>query len=163
MHDHDELMRLADEIMEESVAGWTYGRSELSRKLRTLAQGAKTGGVPDATKELRALYKHHVNTLEYARDQIIARGGECDTVDVMEMRCPVLKRVRDVLAAPPTAAQHEGTAVDEALRMLRQYRAHTLLGAKATQSTRPRWSDLRAAIDTVTAALAPQPKTEGKR
>lgn len=47
--------------------------------------------------ELRALYKHYINTLESARDQIISRGGECDQVDAMEKRDPVLKQVRDVL------------------------------------------------------------------
>lgn len=41
----DDITRLADEIMEQSVAGWTHGRYELSMKLRTLAQQGKAGGV----------------------------------------------------------------------------------------------------------------------
>lgn len=38
MTDHSDPMRLADDLMAESVAGWTYGRCEIAKKLRTLAQ-----------------------------------------------------------------------------------------------------------------------------
>lgn len=67
---------------------------------RALLNGQKAQNETPAevlATELRALYRHHVNTLESARDQIISRGGECDPLDVMEARDPVLKRVRDVL------------------------------------------------------------------
>lgn len=81
------------------------------------AAGVPEGYVP--AHELRAFYKHHVNTLESARDEIVRLGGECDAVEVMEHRDPVLKRVRDMLAAAPqpsdvvTIADIQPPAIDD--------------------------------------------------
>lgn len=70
------------------------------------AAGIRAGGVPES--EVRALYKHYVNTLESGRDRIISLGGECDPVDKMEASDPVLARIRKLLAAAP--AQQQGEA-----------------------------------------------------
>lgn len=110
MHDHDELMRLADEMMEESVAGWTYGRRQLSQKLRTLAQGAKTGGVAEPF----ARGWVHV----FPEDSQGGTPGDWEFHDIAscpEPPCPTCRPAIVVLTdAPPPAAQHEGTAVDDA-------------------------------------------------
>lgn len=66
-------------------------------------------GVEALATELRALYRHYVNTLESARDQIIARGGSCDPVDAMEKSDPVLQRVRNVLEARRLASAPQPT------------------------------------------------------
>ncbi len=67
-------------------------------------------GVEALTNELRALYRHYVNMLESARDQIISHGGECDPLDVMEKRDPVLKRVREVLENQSLASAQQPSA-----------------------------------------------------
>lgn len=52
---------------------------------------------------LQRLYRAYVNLLENGRDRIIERGGQCDPVDVMEARDPVLIEVRAELARPSAA------------------------------------------------------------
>lgn len=47
--------------------------------------------------ELRALYRAYVNLLEVGRDRIVALGGDCDPVDVMEKGGPALCSVRALL------------------------------------------------------------------
>lgn len=53
-----------------------------------------------ARDELRRLYAAYVRLLEIGRDRIIAAGGTCDPVDVMENGDPALVRVREFLAPP---------------------------------------------------------------
>lgn len=53
----------------------------------------------DALKELCRAY---VNMLESARDRIVAHGGDCDLVDVMERADPRLTAARELLAATAT-------------------------------------------------------------
>lgn len=58
-----------------------------------------------ARDEIRRLYAAYVRLLEIGRDRIIAAGGTCDPVDVMEAGDPALVRVRAFLApSPPPAA-----------------------------------------------------------
>lgn len=47
--------------------------------------------------ELQRLYQGYVNMLELGRDRIIALGGTCDPVDVMEEGDPVLRSARAAL------------------------------------------------------------------
>lgn len=47
------------------------------------------------------LYRGYVNVLEIGRDRIIALGGSCDPVDVMEGGDPVLIAARAALAPTP--------------------------------------------------------------
>jgi hypothetical protein len=52
--------------------------------------------------ELKRLYAAYVRLLEVGRDRIIAAGGTCDPVDVMENGDPALKRVRAYLGTEPS-------------------------------------------------------------
>lgn len=65
----------------------------------------QSGSMQDARArdEIRRLYAAYVRLLEIGRDRIIAAGGTCDPVDVMEAGDPALVRVRAFLA-PPAAA-----------------------------------------------------------
>lgn len=47
-------------------------------------------------EEIRRLTLAYVNLLEIGRDRIIALGGDCDPVDVMEAGDPALHRARTV-------------------------------------------------------------------
>jgi hypothetical protein len=49
---------------------------------------------------LRNLYQGYVSTLEIGRDRIIALGGSCDPVDVMENGDPCLIAARATLKEP---------------------------------------------------------------
>lgn len=51
----------------------------------------------EAVKALEKLSLAYVNLLEIGRDRIIALGGTCDPVDVMEAGDPSLRAARDVL------------------------------------------------------------------
>lgn len=50
-------------------------------------------------KALKYLARHYVGVLEHGRDRIIALGGTCDPVDVMERGDPHLRQVREVIAS----------------------------------------------------------------
>ncbi len=52
---------------------------------------------PDMLSELKKLYKAYVHLLESGRDQIVALGGSCDPVDVMEHNDPKLRDTRDFI------------------------------------------------------------------
>lgn len=58
----------------------------------------QTAGEQNARDELSRLYAAYVRLLEIGRDRIIAAGGTCDPVDVMEQGDPALVRVRAFLA-----------------------------------------------------------------
>ena len=54
----------------------------------------------DASKAMvRKLYQGYVNTLEAGRDRILALGGQCDSVEVMEEFDPVLRAARAFVGA----------------------------------------------------------------
>jgi hypothetical protein len=61
----------------------------------------------DENERLRAslkdLIRQYVNMLESARDQIIALGGDCDSVDVMERGDPYLRKAREALGSADAA------------------------------------------------------------
>ncbi|PZR93567.1 MAG: hypothetical protein DI537_10660 [Stutzerimonas stutzeri] len=52
-----------------------------------------------ARDELKRLYAAYVRLIEIGRERIIAAGGTCDPVDVMEDGDPALARVREFLGA----------------------------------------------------------------
>jgi hypothetical protein len=61
---------------------------------------------PDLVKALEKLSLAYVNLLEIGRDRIIALGGSCDPVDVMETGDPSLRDVREVLGRVKGAPDH---------------------------------------------------------
>lgn len=52
-----------------------------------------------ARQELKRLYTAYIDLLEIGRERIIAAGGTCDPVEVMEQGDPALNRVRAFLKA----------------------------------------------------------------
>lgn len=56
---------------------------------------------------LRELILAHVNLLEIGRDRIIAFGGQCSPVDVMEAGAPALRAARSALAEDAGAAEEQ--------------------------------------------------------
>ncbi|MBH5389142.1 hypothetical protein [Bradyrhizobium diversitatis] len=52
----------------------------------------------DLAKELEKLSLAYVNLLEIGRDRIVALGGSCDPVHMMEAGDPSLRRAREALA-----------------------------------------------------------------
>lgn len=53
---------------------------------------------PDLLAEVKRLVLDYVNLLETGRDRIIALGGSCDPVDVMEAGSPALRRAKALIA-----------------------------------------------------------------
>lgn len=53
---------------------------------------------PELLTELKRLRLAYVNLLETGRDRIIALGGQCDPVDVMEHADPALKTAAAAIA-----------------------------------------------------------------
>lgn len=47
---------------------------------------------------LKRLVRSYVNTMESGRDRIVALGGDCDPVDVMERGDPYLRLAKDAIA-----------------------------------------------------------------
>lgn len=156
MHDHDELMRLAKELDEVECADSIDNAvvRKVSAGLRTLAQGAKTGGV--------AVWQYR---------QVAAPNGWHDLEDEGEAQGMTSDGygVRKLYATPPPAAQHEGTAVDDAMV---ERRAREMLAAEYEREgiefvpnairTDPILTTAEArAVRAISAALiATQPKTE---
>jgi hypothetical protein len=56
-----------------------------------------TAEVARRSKAYNVLLSGHMNTLESGRDAIIALGGECDALDVMEANDPWLAETRNAL------------------------------------------------------------------
>lgn len=56
-------------------------------------------------EEMQILYAAYVSCLEICRDQFLQLGGDCDRIDVMEDRDPVLRRARAVMAAAKSPFQ----------------------------------------------------------
>ncbi len=54
--------------------------------------------VPELFEELKRLRLAYVNLLEIGRDRILAFGGSCDPVDVMEASDPALRAVDIIIA-----------------------------------------------------------------
>jgi hypothetical protein len=58
---------------------------------------------------LKDLIRQYVNMLESARDQIIALGGDCDSVDVMERGDPYLRKAREALGSADAGSSNLST------------------------------------------------------
>lgn len=58
-------------------------------------------------EELQKLYRAYVSCIELGRDRIIALGGDCDPVDVMENGDPALIRARAVVDAAKKRASDD--------------------------------------------------------
>lgn len=54
--------------------------------------------VPELLRALRELSRAYVSSMESGRERIIALGGTCDSVDVMERGDPHLAKARGVIA-----------------------------------------------------------------
>jgi len=86
-----------------------------------MSETATTTADAPARSMLKRLYQAYVGTLETGRDRIIALGGTCDAVDVMEAGDPALRAVRDFLAEPappPSAAQAQVANLKAALEAI---------------------------------------------
>lgn len=62
----------------------------------------------DTISALRDLYKAYVRLLENGRDRIVALGGQCDPVDVMERGDPYLRAARDAIAKAKSRESTDG-------------------------------------------------------
>jgi hypothetical protein len=63
-------------------------------RLAKLTRARLIAAAPELLANLTNLQRAYVNLLETGRDKIIALGGECDPVDVMERNDPYLKDSR---------------------------------------------------------------------
>lgn len=79
-------MLMRDDIYHEAIC--TAGRDRI---MRLSLQ------VTDLRQALKDLVRGHVNTLEAGRDRIVALGGDCDPVDVMERGDPYLRKAKEIL------------------------------------------------------------------
>lgn len=64
----------------------------------TFANARLIAAAPDMLAELKRLRLAYVNLMETGYDRIIALGGSCDPVDVMEAGDPAIRRVNEVIA-----------------------------------------------------------------
>jgi hypothetical protein len=53
---------------------------------------------PDLLEALKRLARAYVSTMESGRDRIVALGGDCDPVDVMERGDPYLRIAKEAIA-----------------------------------------------------------------
>jgi len=53
---------------------------------------------PELLEALKRLARTYVSTMESGRDRIIALGGDCDPVDVMERGDPYLRIAKEAIA-----------------------------------------------------------------
>lgn len=58
-------------------------------------------------KALKKLSLAYVSLMEIGRDRIVALGGSCDPVEVMEAGDPSLREIRDVLASVDVGGARE--------------------------------------------------------
>lgn len=63
-----------------------------------LANAYLIAAAPELLTALKDLRRAYINLLESGRDRIIAIGGTCDPVDVMEANDPWLREVTQVIA-----------------------------------------------------------------
>ena len=90
-----------DEFTKWLADGGMLELLESSIKAMKLEKAVEAAGQQNAAlqSELLTLYQGYVNQLESGRDKIIALGGDCDPVDVMERNDPWLISARKVLAS----------------------------------------------------------------
>jgi hypothetical protein len=64
----------------------------------SIANARLIATAPELLDELKKLYRAYVNLLETGRDRIVAAGGQCDSVELMEAADQYLKSSRAAIA-----------------------------------------------------------------
>ncbi len=150
MDKHDELMRLADIIASAiKVAGPdgdipTYKAEYWEKKLRGLAQGAKTGGVP-------------VYQARDCRDDSTWYDVTKEAFDLMERETEAVTRI---LYDEPPAAQHEGAAVELESLAKEMMSLSDKAGSAGETDISDTWCSASMMVIRLARTAAPQPKTE---
>ena len=80
--------------MEQALA--SLGRSVLTNWEK------KDAEIERLRSALKDLSRAYVSMMETGRDRIIALGGDCDPVDVMERGDPYLRKAREALSGDPS-------------------------------------------------------------
>lgn len=102
-NDADQLRDIIEEIEElewDRILASSQKKPDLYARIREL--NTEVRDARSAQKELLAEIKRlrlaYVNLMETGYDRIIALGGSCDPVDVMEAGDPAIRRVNEVIA-----------------------------------------------------------------
>jgi hypothetical protein len=103
-HSQNFLLRVEIERLGATVKAYEAARAH---------DVAEKNWLRDERERLRAslkdLIRQYVNMLESARDQIIALGGDCDSVDVMERGDPYLRKAREALGSADAGSSNLST------------------------------------------------------
>jgi hypothetical protein len=104
LHSQNFLLRVEIERLGATVKAYEAARAH---------DVAEKNWLRDERERLRAslkdLIRQYVNMLESARDQIIALGGDCDSVDVMERGDPYLRKAREALGSADAGSSNLST------------------------------------------------------
>jgi hypothetical protein len=79
------------------VAEVQFGFSEPAEREQH-ANARLIAAAPDLLEALKRLAHAYVSTMESGRDRIVALGGDCDPVDVMERGDPYLRIAKEAIA-----------------------------------------------------------------